>query len=151
MPPTPDTNSPVESFNDIITKDFLLNAIKQETKSNSVEILSHNVTFGTKPGDNYMSIIYTIDVDFKTDKAEVPKRRHLLIKCYPNHPGRQEFTNKSNVFFKELEIYNKWIPELKRFQMEVLGLEPKQALRLPYAKYVHGECIDFQSNEGKIL
>ncbi|OXA51136.1 uncharacterized protein LOC110853643 [Folsomia candida] len=154
MSPTPEKTDPsvtptdlptTANCNDIITKEFLQNALKMEANGGPVpEIISHFATLGTKPGDNYASIIYSVDVDLSDGT-----KRHLLIKCYPNHPARQELTNKCNMFFKECEVYSKWIPALKRMQKEVFGLDKEDAVKLPYAKFVHGECIDFQSEEGE--
>ncbi|OXA51219.1 uncharacterized protein LOC110853579 [Folsomia candida] len=130
----------------IITKEFLQNALKMEAKGGSVpEIVTHFATLGTQPGDNYMSVIYSVDVDLSDGT-----KRYLLIKCYPSHPARQEFTNKMNMFFKECEVYSKWIPALTRIKSEVFGFDKEEAVKLPYAKFVHGECIDFQSEEGKL-
>lgn len=138
--------SETESNDPLISKAFLENALREEGKYKDFEILSFKVSMGSKPGDNYMSIIYTIDVDLKVEG--VPLKRSLLIKCYPNHPGRQQFANKSNFFFKEMEVYSKWIPELERMQREVVGLGEGERVKLPYAPFVHGECIDFDSREG---
>ncbi|XP_021957427.2 uncharacterized protein LOC110853466 isoform X2 [Folsomia candida] len=152
MSPVPEKTDPILSPNnnnnddEIISKEFLQKALEHEAKNgDSVPtIISHSVTLGTKPGDNFMSIIYSVDVELSDGK-----KRHLLIKCYPNHPARQEFGNKSNMFFKEYEVYSKWIPELKRMQTEVLGLRKNEIVKLPYAHFVDGDCIDFQSEEGK--
>ncbi|OXA51218.1 uncharacterized protein LOC110853464 [Folsomia candida] len=145
MSPTPEVATSEPNCNDLITKEFLQNVLKMEAKGGPVaEIISHYATLGTKPGDNYMSVIYSVDVDLSDGT-----KRYLLIKCYPSHPARQEMTNKMNMFFKECEVYSKWMPELRRMQNEVLNLDKEEAVKLPYAKFVHGECIDFQSEAGE--
>ncbi|OXA50941.1 hypothetical protein Fcan01_14477 [Folsomia candida] len=141
---TSPTDLPTTNCNDLITQEFLQNALKMEANGGSApEIVSYLATPGSKPGDNYASIIYSVDINLSDGT-----KRHLLIKCYPNHPSRQELTNKMNLFFKECEVYSKWMPELRRMQKEVFGLDKEDAVKLPYAKFVHGECIDFQSEEG---
>jgi len=55
------------------------------------------------------------------------------------------------MFYKEMVVYADWMPELYRMQREVLGLYEDEVIKLPYAPYVHGECIDFESEEGLIL
>ncbi|OXA50876.1 hypothetical protein Fcan01_14444 [Folsomia candida] len=144
-PSTSPTDLPTTNCNDLITNEFLQNALKMEAKGGSVsEIISYLATPGSKLGDNYASIIYSVDVNLSDGT-----KRHLLIKCYPNHPSRQELTNKMNLFFKECEVYSKWMPALSRMQKEVFGLDKEEAVKLPYAKFVYGECIDFQSEEGE--
>jgi hypothetical protein len=113
MAPTPtETKKKGSNLSDetLLTKDFLQKVLNQELRhgrredKTGQEIVSHKVSFGTKPGDNYTSIIYTIDVELDTKKNS--KKRHLFLKCYPSHPQRQLFNNKTNMFWKELEIYS---------------------------------------------
>jgi len=60
---------------------------------------SFTIIPGTKFGDNYMSVLYSIDVQLcGNDKVTL----NLISKCYPSHPVRQEFLNKSNMFWNEL-------------------------------------------------
>ncbi|OXA49237.1 hypothetical protein Fcan01_15785 [Folsomia candida] len=116
--------APCETTSDVFSKGFLQNALKIEAKGGPVpEITSYLTTLGTKPGDNYGSIIYSVDIDLSDGT-----KRFFVIKCYPNHPGRQEFGNTSNMFFKECEVYSKWIPELGRMQKEVFSLDEEERI-----------------------
>lgn len=154
-------HNPNINVESIITKDFLQNVLNSEAKYNSngneiniPEIISYSVTPGSKPGDNYMSLLFSVNIvlDVKIDNKEGEKcQRHLLIKCFPDNPSRQVFAKNKNIFFKELEIYRKWLPELKKFQQEVVGVDKQQVMGLPFPKFVHGECIDFESVDGKII
>src|SRR5665811_1206464 len=118
-----------------ITNPFLQKAIGCES-----QIVSYKVTTGMKPGDNFMSLIYKIEV--QTEHNGNTTTRYLFIKCYPNHPSRQKSLNKNNIFFREMQIYKIWFSELKRFQTEVVGLMEAETVKLPYASFVYGECID---------
>lgn len=129
---------------EIISKEFLQTALQSEGKEPVPQITSYTVTPGTQPGDNYASLIYSIQLQLSNGRS-----RHLLAKCFPNHPSRQEFAIDTNMFYKEWQVYSSWIPELKRLQTGVLNLSPDQILPLPYAPFIHGQCIDFQSPEGK--
>ncbi len=69
-------NNPTDLDNgSIITKEFLQQALEREAGKSSVpEILSYTTNLGTKPGDNYTSLIYSVDVEFKDGS-----QRHLLL------------------------------------------------------------------------
>jgi hypothetical protein len=105
------------------------------------EILKFHATPGTKPGDNYMSLIYSVDVTMRSKITEQISTRHLLVKCYPIHPGRQDFNNRKNIFFKELQIYRVLLPELVRFQTEIVGVT--KPYNIPYPPYIYGNATDF--------
>lgn len=90
-----------------LTKEFLETAFKKEVET-------FTATLGTNPGDNYMSIIHAVDVTFKGEKEQ----SHILIKCYPNHPGRRDFLDQANVFEKELFMYESFLPQLKQLAVE---------------------------------
>jgi len=62
---------------------------------------------------------------------------------------RQQFTNRSNMFYKEMVVYSEWMPDLYRMQREVLSLKEDEVIKLPYPPYVHGACINFESEDGK--
>jgi hypothetical protein len=121
---------------------FLAKALGDE-----FEILEFHATPGSKPGDNYLSLIYTVDVTMRSKITEQTSTRHLLVKCYPAHPGRQEFNNQTNIFYKELELYRVWLPELVRFQEEVVGMI--KPYKIPYPPYVYGKATDFTKVDRK--
>jgi hypothetical protein len=129
---------------DKIDKAFLSKALGQE-----YDILDFQVTPGSKPGDNFLSLIYTVDVKLLSKSNNTTLSRHILVKCYPTHPGRQDYNNNTNLFFKELQVYRIWLPELLRFQTEVVGLD--EPLTLPYPPFVHGKAIDFTQVDRKKL
>jgi len=119
---------------------FLIKALGEK-----FEVLSHEVICGSKPGDNFLSLIYSIKARLREKNNNKSITRYLLLKCYPNHPSRQEFNNQTNIFHRELEIYRTWFPELIRFQKEVLKIEVPH--KLPYPPFIYGTAVDFSKHD----
>ncbi|ODM99563.1 hypothetical protein Ocin01_07130 [Orchesella cincta] len=90
-----------------LTKEFLDMALDREVEKFKTDV-------GTNPGDNYMSIMHAIEVTFKGEKEP----NHYLIKCYPNNQGRRDFLDQTDVFSKELFMYQEFLPQLKTLAAE---------------------------------
>lgn len=97
------------------------------------DISSFSLEAGSNPGDNYLSVMHAVTINFKN---EDDPPAYIVIKCIPNHPTRREFTDESNVFRKEFFIYDFWIPTLEKLQVEI-GANPK--LELAVAPYIGGK------------
>ncbi|CAG7727460.1 unnamed protein product [Allacma fusca] len=107
------------------------------------EILKLKVRIGTMPGDNFTSVIYAVEAllkssvqitvsgqtgDLKTGarvsdqvNSTDPSQTqvlHLIMKCFPNHPARQDFFRKIDIFRKELDVYRFLLPELIQFEKQ---------------------------------
>jgi hypothetical protein len=121
-----------------ITKELLEEAV-------GYPIDSFEVGTGSNPGDNYMSNLFGITVAKKVNPTE---KQHLLMKCFPNHPARQDFLHKSNLFSKEVAIYSQWIPTLKKFLKDYGSRE-----ELPFPQFLAGHAIDYSKKdwEGETL
>jgi len=126
-----------------IDKDFLSSAL-----GNEFEINSFTISEGSNVGDNYMSIIYSVDIEVKSKISESPSEtKHLLVKCFPTHPARQGFLIKSNFFHRELQMYQVWLVELSRLQKEVIGLQ--KPFDLPFTRVLLGNSVDFTTQQCK--
>jgi len=127
-----------------VDKTFLTKVLGDER----FELLSYDVIPGSKPGDNFLSLIYSIKVELQDKINKSLSTRYLLLKCYPNHPSRQEFNNQINIFYKELQMYSTWFPELVRFLKEVLKVD-ELPYKIPYPPFVYGTAIDFSKHDRK--
>ncbi|CAL8069689.1 unnamed protein product [Orchesella dallaii] len=117
------------------------------------KVLSHIVEDGSKPGDNYMSILYSVSAEvIPAGGSDSDKEtRHYLLKCYPNHPARQGYLNKSNIFHNELSFYTIWAKELADFQTRVVGL-PKENVVLPaFPPCIGGKAVNYKNCEPEEL
>jgi len=90
-----------------LTKKFLELAFDREVEKFSVNV-------GTNPGDNYKSIMHAIELTFKGEKESY----HYLIKCYPNNQGRRDFLDQTDIFSKELFMYQEFLPQLKQLAVD---------------------------------
>lgn len=106
-------------------------------------VLTYLIEDGSKPGDNFMSVIYTITADVITEEGRSKERRHYLFKCYPRHPARQAYLNKTNMFHNELSFYSIWVKALKEFQTDVLEIPLESVLTPAFPPYIGGKAIDF--------
>lgn len=114
-----------------ITREFLETVLH-------TKITEFVVKVGTQLGDNYLTAIYSIQVT--THDRE---RLNLVLKTYPILPGRQEFLNATNVFWKELMVYEVLMPELVQFGKEELGSE----FRLPIPPFINGKAVHNGMND----
>lgn len=90
-----------------LTKEFLELAFDKQVDTFKTKL-------GTNPGDNYLSIIHAVQVTFKGEGNP----SHYLIKCYPNHPGRRDFLDETDIFAKELFLYEDLLQQLKELVKE---------------------------------
>jgi len=121
-----------------IDRDFLSKCL-----GDRYEILHFDVALGSKPGDNFLSVIYSASVSLKDVVTEEITVRHFVIKCYPSHPGRQEYNNQTNVFYRELEIYKTWLPQLVKYQTNVLGIKEEDTIKPPYPPFITGKATNY--------
>jgi len=117
-----------------ISKEFLSKLLKKN-------VSSFRLKPGTNVGDNYMSVLYSIQVEVEEEDGQT-KSVSLLSKCFPTHPTRQEFLRKSNVFWNELQIYKTFLPELQKMAQNN-GIE----IQLPFSPLVGGEALDFKNTQ----
>jgi len=123
------------SESEIISKEFLEKALGKTVESFTIKAVSDT-------GDNFMSILYTLDVNTKSLDGKI-ETLYLLSKCYPNSAGRQEFLNSQNIFWKELQFYKDFIPEMTKFQ-EDLDLE--EIVKLDFPPFAGGDAVNFDES-----
>lgn len=117
----------------LISNVFLEETLKQP-------IRSFTITRGSKPGDNYSSVMQAIEVHLAENTS---KPLHLLIKTFPQHPTRQKALQENNFFFREYQVYTEYLPALAAFQADFTGSE--NVLRPAMPNFVAGAAIDYQS------
>lgn len=144
--PAPPVAAPSEppKTSEIITPS-VLNSIANGSKPNqSLKILSHDSKLATKAGDNYLSIIYSVDIQLENGNSI-----NSMVKCIPRGGMQQKMVNEMEVFEKEAQIYQNVLPSLKSFQLEDRKL-PSSLLCSPwpdyYASHVDGST-DFLALE----
>jgi len=116
-----------------VTKEFLERTLKRP-------VVDFTVTEGSKKGDNYLGVMVAVEVTTLTKDGQ-KKKEHIIIKCYPLHPSRQEFNNSENIFYNELKVYEQWFPALNALKTQFMPNSPA----LPFPPFVGGEAIDFKA------
>lgn len=122
-----------------ITKQFLESLLKKP-------IQDFQVSGGSNPGDNFTSILISIEIRFPDKNEPI----HLLYKTFPNHPTRQKLLEDTNLFQKEYQVYSTWIPELIRFQSKLIGNGPEKILIPAVPQLVAGAAIDYENGKKQI-
>ncbi|CAL8110268.1 unnamed protein product [Orchesella dallaii] len=100
-----------QNSNKFINKEFLQHLLGHP-------IASFTCGIGTKPGDNYLSTIYSVkvvlsDEDSKNDNS-CSLSKSILIKCYPENVAKQEFLDNTSMFSTEFLIYDQFLPSLNQ-------------------------------------
>lgn len=65
-----------------LNEDFVKKVLRFSGKDESVEIISLHLSPATKPGDNYTSLMFRAEVDFKYEN-NVPQKQSLIVKVKP--------------------------------------------------------------------
>lgn len=103
-----------------------------------------NIESGSKLGDGYMSVIVRATIiGTKATEAgvEVKDATHeftVLCKMQVLSKARRQFTNSNGAFMREIVLYNGYLPELERLQLEY-GISAKEGFfnypKCYYAQY----------------
>ncbi|CAG7722643.1 unnamed protein product [Allacma fusca] len=88
---------------------------------------------GSNLGDGYTCTLSSVDVWRKSN----PKPVHLLFKCFPTNPDRQELLYEVVSFQTELEAYTKIFPALREFQKEL----ESEVISPPVPPFYFGQYI----------
>lgn len=86
------------------------------------ELVSSSAKFATKPGDNYMSILYAVQIQLKNKVTGDAEEMNVMFKTIPRDPIRQVMLQESASFIKDINFYHKLIPAFKKFQLDA-GIE----------------------------
>jgi hypothetical protein len=121
-----------------ITKEFLETTLKSKVKSFTVQP-------GSNHGDNYTSILHSIEVHLEDNAAAEPLQ--LLLKVYPNHPARKKFLDDTNLFLKELLVYQKLVPEIQGLVCKEANGNIGNELKLSLPPLVAGKAVDYTTIE----
>lgn len=87
-------------------------------------MVSYSVNPDTKPGDNYMSIMYAVEILLINGNND-PEKLDVMLKTMPKNALRVKEINDMTAFVKEVNMYTQVIPEMIKFQ-EDKGLERSQ-------------------------
>ena len=72
----------------------------------------------TTAGDNFMGVLYALDVQFETQNGEI-ENRHLLLKTSPESTtDEKQFADDLQIYDKEISFYCDIRPELLKFEKE---------------------------------
>ena len=115
----------------VISKNFLESIVK-------FPVVDYEVKIGSKPGDNYMSSLYKIEV--QTDENNNSPPEHLFFKTYPTQDEYVSFLTKTNFFYKEVSFYTILVPKYKSFVREILG---KDSFELPFPTVLAGKSVNW--------
>lgn len=96
-------------------RERILRIVKDFLKGN-VEDCTLEITLASKPGDNYLGLLYNITIiDHKNKKN--PKL-NLIIKLAPYQKLYRDVFPIRTIYDREIFVYDKIIPEFLNFQME---------------------------------
>jgi len=110
-----------------IIKEFLEEILQEE-------LTAFTLNPGSNLGDGHTGLLTSIEVTLKSTKV-----LHLLLKSFPMNRTRQEFSMKSNIFYKELRVYDTLIPAFIQLVME----STEVSLKPPFPKFFWGRAVNY--------
>ncbi|ODN01236.1 putative tRNA (guanine(10)-N2)-dimethyltransferase [Orchesella cincta] len=124
---------------DIVTADVLQDIIKGYNKPD-MKLVSFDAQPGSNIGDNYMSIMYALEIQLQNEKSGEKETLHVMLKTIPRNVFRIEMINEMKAFQKEAIIYQQVFPMLVETQKEkeVPSSELFTAWPICYATHVDG-------------
>ncbi|XP_067004328.2 uncharacterized protein [Anabrus simplex] len=122
MAPSSDTVS--RDDGNWITNEFLQEVIEKDNPSKKVSIISKDIQLAVGKGENYLSIIFRVEAEYKQENSDYSEKCHLIIKGLPDGDYIRKFIFESGVFVRELSIYQTALPLIYRFAEEKLKTVP---------------------------
>lgn len=95
----------------------LKRSLEKDLKIENIEIVEINISLGSKPGDNYTSTIYRVEVKYNQKNCK-DKTTSLIVKSFPMSRAQLEI-EELGFIDKEINVYNEILPRLQ----ELVGTE----------------------------
>ncbi|XP_052132910.1 uncharacterized protein LOC113208855 [Frankliniella occidentalis] len=105
---------------DTIPTEHLQRILEEVTEKKGIKKPRYTVSAGSKPGDNYLGLLYRIEV--REGEAAEPALR-LIIKGMPRSERRREETRIVIFFDNECNMYHTVLPGLNRFVTGAIGVD----------------------------
>uniref|UniRef100_A0A1B0C8D6 CHK kinase-like domain-containing protein n=1 Tax=Lutzomyia longipalpis TaxID=7200 RepID=A0A1B0C8D6_LUTLO len=114
---------------DFLNEEYFLNILRGVENDKALTITKFEMIPGTKPGDHFASIMFKAIVSY-TSRGKVVSGRSLVVKTMPVEEGiKKEMFTEMPIFDREIDMYTKILPEMKRL-MESIGDHEELAPRL---------------------
>ncbi|XP_066992697.2 uncharacterized protein [Anabrus simplex] len=114
------------SSNNIVERDdgsWITDILLQEVLRNihpaqEIIIVNKDIQLAVGKGENYLSIIYRVEVQYKRGNTGNIENHHLILKGYPDGDFVRNLVNDMGVFDRELSIYQSALPAIYKFAEE---------------------------------
>lgn len=127
---------------DIVITREVVETIAQKYDPNLI-VDNFTSELGSKIGDNYMAIMYLVNVNVSKKNDPTYKKSHsMMLKTMPLHPARQMMVNESGAFVKEGLMYGTIFPGFEQFQKDC-GFTKEEIYKdypLCYAAFIDGKA-----------
>lgn len=114
-PPTMEDFVPVP-MEEIVTQDVIESIVKGV--DTDLELVDFTAVPGTEIGDNYMSVMYAVDIEAKSRKTSETQKIRTMLKTMPRHPMRQQMIVEFQAFVREQKMYDEILPAFLKFQKQ---------------------------------
>ncbi|XP_067004309.2 uncharacterized protein [Anabrus simplex] len=112
--------------NDILERDdgsWITDILLQEVLRNihpaqEISIVNKDIQLAVGKGENYLSIIYRVEVQYKRGNTGNIENHHLILKGYPDGDFVRNLINDMGIFDRELNIYQSALPAIYKFAEE---------------------------------
>ncbi|KAE8751674.1 EcKinase 2 [Frankliniella occidentalis] len=120
---------------DTIPTEHLQRILQEVTEKKGIKEPRYTVSVGSKPGDNYLGLLYRVEV--REGEAAEPTLR-LIAKLMPRSERRRRETRMVVFFDNECNVYHTVLPGLNRFVGEVRGADvDARDSSFPYTAPLH--------------
>ncbi|XP_068081164.1 uncharacterized protein [Anabrus simplex] len=112
--------------NDIVERDdgswitdiFLQEVLQTIHPGQEISVVNKDIQLAVGKGENYLSIIYRVEVQYKRGNTGNIENHHLILKGYPNCDFITKFITELGVFDRELSIYQSALTAIYTFAEE---------------------------------
>ncbi|CAL8099548.1 unnamed protein product [Orchesella dallaii] len=130
-PPAPGIPEPEIKPEDVITPN-ILSAIMDGYNRPELNLVDFQAKQGTIAGDNYMSIMYSLNINLENETSGDSKLLPIMLKVLPRNEFRLKMIRDANIFVRDVNMYKMVLPAMEKFQREV-GLEEEDIIK-PWPK-----------------
>ncbi|ODN02157.1 hypothetical protein Ocin01_04497 [Orchesella cincta] len=126
-PTAPGIPEPEIKPEDVITP-TIISAILDGYNHPELSLVDFQAKQGTMAGDNYMSIMYSLNINLKNATSGDSQALPVMLKVLPRNEFRLKMIRDANIFVRDVNMYKMVLPSMEEFQKKA-GFEADEIIR----------------------
>lgn len=100
---------------DWMNKEFFEKVLRYHEKDSVLVVSDYQIAPASKKGDHFASVMYRININYRSSKSDKPKNISIILKTEPYIEGvKMDLVKKVNLFDCEIKMYSETLPEIQK-------------------------------------